>query len=303
MIRFIDMFAGVGGFTVGGKQSGMRPVWAGNHWAEARAAYELNHGLQPAEENLLCYNYAALPKHDLGLASPACQGFTNARGDDLPHHDACRTTPFAVVEYLRLCRPKLGCVVEEVTEFLHNALFPAWKLACEALGYAVAVHIIDAADHGVPQHRVRALLLLTRSRKPLHLKLPNRPHVAATHILTDEANGIWTPVADKCAATRARIAAGRKRWGHRRFLMVYYGTNRAGRSLARPLGTLTTRDRFALVEGRYMRFLTVNEVRAGMGFPADYQLPANKKLAKHLLGNAVCPPVVTDFLTELRRAA
>lgn len=303
MIRCIDMFSGLGGFTCGARQAGMRVVWAGNHWQPARDTYQRNHGLQPAPENLLCYNYALLPKHDLGLASPACQGFADARGDDLPHHDACRATPFAVVEYLRLCRPRLGCVVEEVEEFLRNALYPAWKLAVEALGYAVAVHLIDAADHGVPQHRLRAYILLTRSKAPLILKLPKRAHVPAARILTDDENGVWTLVSEKCAATRARIEAGRQRWGRRRFLMVYYGTNRAGRSLARPLGTLPTRDRFAIVDGRHMRFLTVNEVRAGMGFPADYQLPKNKKLAKHLLGNAVCPPVVADFLAALRRAA
>ncbi len=81
--------------------------------------------------------------------------------------------------------------------------------------------------------------------------------------------------------------------------MAYYGNERGGRSLDRPLGTVTTRDRYAVVDGYLMRMLTVDEYRAAMGFPASYVLPANRRLATHLLGNAVCPQVACDLITAL----
>ena len=40
---------------------------------------------------------------------------------------------------------------------LNWTLYPAWEDA--RLGYAVAPHLIDAADHGVPQHRERLFLV------------------------------------------------------------------------------------------------------------------------------------------------
>ena len=43
--------------------------------------------------------------------------------------------------------------------------------------------------------------------------------------------------------------------------------------------------------------------RAAMGFPADYKLPASSTLAKHMLGNAVCPPMISAVISELRAAA
>lgn len=43
-----------------------------------------------------------------------------------------------------------------------------------ALGYSFAPHVIDAADHGVPQHRVRMFLVGTRSKAPLKLTLQSR---------------------------------------------------------------------------------------------------------------------------------
>lgn len=51
------------------------------------------------------------------------------------------------------------------------------------------------------------------------------------------------------------------------------------------------------------RMLNVSEARAAMGFPADYRLPADRRTAMHMLGNAVCPPVAADIITALRESA
>lgn len=67
--------------------------------------------------------------------------------------------------------------------------------------------------------------------------------------------------------------------------------------------TITTRDRWALVDGDRMRMLTKEESRAAMGFPDTYRLPGNHKEAMHMLGNAVVPPVARDVINALRKAA
>ena len=69
------------------------------------------------------------------------------------------------------------------------------------------------------------------------------------------------------------------------------------------MGTITTRDRWAVIDGERMRMLTADECRAAMGFPAGYRLPERHQLAVHLLGNAVCPPVATDLIQAIRAAA
>lgn len=188
-------------------------------------------------------------------------------------------------------------VVENVTEFLEWELFPAWRMAMESLGYAIALHVRDAADHGVPQYRPRAYLVCTRSRAPLCLQLPNRPRVAISRFIREHA-GTWTPNCELGARTRARIERGRSRHGAR-FYTAYYGSARGGRSLEEPLGTVPTRDRFRLVDGDRSRMFVVDERRDAMSFPADYKLPPCGKLAKHLLGNTVCPVVATDILTAV----
>lgn len=299
----IDLFAGLGGFTEGAEQAGCKVVFAANHWRAAVDWHSANHpNTEHACQDLHQADWSRVPAHELLLASPACQGHTRARGKERPHHDATRSTAWAVVSALEYHRPPLG-VVENVPEFARWTLFPAWCSALHALGYAVSPHLVDAADLGVPQHRRRLFIALTRSKHPVELRLPQREHAPAARIV-DFGAGAWSPIErpGRSAATLRRISTGRAQHGDR-FLTAYYGNETGGRPLTRPIGTITTRDRWAVIDGGRMRMLTVDECRRAMGFPDRYRLPERAKDAMHMLGNAVVPVVARDFITELRRAA
>lgn len=302
-MRAIDLFAGLGGFSEGAEQAGCSVVWAANHWREAVDMHAVNHPTTAhACQDLHQQDWTTVPQHDLLLASPACQGHTPARGKERPHHDACRSTAWAVVSALECHRPQAG-LVENVPAFLKWTLFPAWCAALNALGYAVAPHVVDCADLGVPQHRERAFIVLTRSVKPLVLQLPKRRHVAAATII-DFNSGRWSPIErpGRAAATLARVANGRRQHGDR-FLSSFYGATKGGRCLTRPIGTITTRDRWAIVDGDRMRMISVDEARRAMTFRASYQLPSNGRQAMHMLGNAVPPMAAREVITALRAVA
>ena len=88
-------------------------------------------------------------------------------------------------------------------------------------------------------------------------------------------------------AQRAFDALGRTA----RFLLVYYSTDGAGgwQPLDRPLRTITTVDRFALVESwlgvSTMRMLQVPELKRAMGFHDAFALPCGTRRERiHLLG-------------------
>lgn len=304
-MKAVDLFAGAGGFTTGAEMAGCRVVWAANHW---RAAVEIHAANHPATvhacQDLHQTDWTTVPVHDLLMASPACQGHSRARGKDRPHHDAMRSTAWAVVSAAECHRPAV-VLVENVPDFTRWALFPAWCAAMTALGYAIAPHLIDAADHGVPQHRERLFLVLTRSKHPLELKLPRRAHVPASSVIDFGAAG-WSPIhkPGRSLATLQRIAAGRARFGDR-FVMPYYGSGSGltGRSLGRPIGTITTKARWGVVDGDRMRMTNIPENRDFMGFPLGYLLPASVAEANLMLGNAVCPKVARDVIRAIREAA
>lgn len=302
-MKAVDLFAGAGGFSTGAEMAGCTVVWAANHWPEAVQVHANNHpNAEHVCQDLQQADWTHVPRHDILLASPACQGHSRARGVDRPHHDAQRATAWAVVSALE-CHRTPFAIVENVPEFTRWALFPAWCQALGALGYSIAPHLIDAADHGVAQNRVRVLIVLARDRHQLKLKLPKKKHAPAASII-DFSAGRWSPVnkPGRSAATLARIEHGRSKHGSR-FLTPYYGSERGGRSLHRPIGTITTRDRWAVIDGDRMRMLTVDEARKAMGFPPGYKLPARQKDAMCMLGNAVVPVVAKDVINAIEQAA
>lgn len=304
-MKAIDLFAGAGGFSEGARQAGCQIEWAANHWKLAVDFHSANHPeTAHACQDLRQTDWRDVPAHELLLASPACQGFTPARGKEKPHHDALRSTAWAVVDCAEHHREPLA-VVENVPDFLNWGLYPCWEDAMRRLGYSVSPHIIDAADHGVPQHRTRAFIVCTRSKHPIKLKLAPQPHQPVAKII-EWGRHKWNPVnrPGRSPKTLARIAAGRAEHG-KRFVAPYYssGSGLKGRSIDRPIGTITTIDRWAVVDGDRMRMLQPTEICAAMGFPRTYIYPKNRREAIHMFGNAVCPPAVKDILTELKRVA
>jgi len=304
-MKVIDLFAGAGGFSTGATMAGCEVVWAANHWPDAVEWHSKNH----PEAMHLCQDlhqadWSLVPKHDMMLASPCCQGHSKARGKAKgnPQHDASRSTAWAVVSAAEYHRPSI-VIVENVPEFVNWTLYRPWELAMNALGYSVAPHIIDAADYGAPQHRVRLFLVLSQSEHPLHLQIPRCQHIPAREFI-DFDSGKWSQIdkPGRAAATLERIEHGRRIHGDR-FLISYYGMTKTSRSLDRPVGTITTRDRWAIVDGDRMRMFTRFECRDAMSFPRTYQLPENHRLAVHLMGNAVCPEPVSQIIRAVRAAA
>jgi len=81
------------------------------------------------------------------------------------------------------------------------------------------------------------------------------------------------------------------------FLISYYGTHNGG-PVSEAMGTLSTRDRHALVtpdeefdvDDCYFRMLKPHEIKAGMAFHPEYVITGNASEQVKQLGNAVTPP-------------
>lgn len=305
MTTAIDLFAGLGGWSAGAKMAGVDVLWAANHWPSAVEWHSANHpGAIHVCQDLHQAKWADVPAHDVLLASPCCQGHSKARGkaSGNAQHDESRSTAWAVIAALEFHKSEFA-IVENVPEFLDWALYPAWEMALHALGYKAASHIVDCADLGVPQNRIRLFIVLSRSESPLFLNLPKLEHKSALSFLNISA-GRWSNIdkPNRAAATLERIEAGRKAFGDQ-FLISYYGNTKTGRSIGRPIGTITTRDRWAIINGDKMRILSADENLLAQSFPANTLRPNSHKLTVHLAGNAVPPQAAEIILKTLLRAA
>lgn len=107
---------------------------------------------------------------------------------------------------------------------------------------------------------------------------------------------------------RTLTAAGHQSlvsWEH--LLIPYYGNGQA-RTVSEPIGTLSTHDRYALVEGAIdvddvlFRMLQPHEIGAAMAFGHDYTVLGNKRQKVRQYGNAVTPNVMEVIVSALVEA-
>ncbi len=296
-MRGIDLFAGAGGTTAGAKDAGVNVVWAANHNPLAVEFHSRNHPeAMHVCQDLHQADWGLVPEHDIVFASPCCQGHSRAAGAKRKtiKADLSRSTAWAVVSCLEAHRTPVA-IIENVLDFQRWELFEPWSMAMEKLGYSLSVNMVNAADLGVPQNRIRLFIVATRSKNPIKLKIPKREHIPAKSFLDfNPDNYQWDLVENRVEATQRRVRNGRKELGDT-FLDAAYGTERSGRSIHKPLGTVTTNNKHSLVMGDKIRPLSIREIAAAQTFPDAYKWPESKTQTKLMIGNAVPPRMAKEF--------
>lgn len=303
-MKAIDLFAGWGGFTDGAEQAGVGVVWAANHWPLAVEAHAANHPRTVhACQDLQQADWSLLPAYDLLLASPACQGHSQAAqpgrrasGHVRMKHDELRATAFAVLACVDVTRPR-QLIVENVPDFMRWDGWRSWTQMLRDFGYRLQVLTVRASHCGVPQRRDRVFVVGDRYRQPA-LKIPVAPEPAFGPCIDWTAPDTWRPI-DERPRVHERVLRSRARHG-RRFL-TQHTRDHYGVPLSEPIRTITTKDQWAIVDGDRQRRLTIRENARAMGFCDSYRWPerATRTEVMRGLGNAVAPPVARTLIERL----
>lgn len=313
MIRALDIFCGAGGSSAGGRAAGveiaagidMCPMATSTFAANFPDARVITSRLEDLNLDILKKQIGEI---DILLASPECTNHTCAKGG-APRSEQSRATAMHVVEYAQKFLPR-WLILENVVHMRPWSRYGELKLELQRLGYYLEEYVLDASDFGVAQTRRRLFLVGDRKEKPVSeiLKHPGRRRSAKS--ILDPA-GVWdmSPLFDKrrARATLERAQRGFESLGENAsFLLVYYGSDGSGgwQTLSRPLRTITTIDRFALVDHDgstpKMRMLQVPELKRAMGFDEEFSLPDGTRRDRvRLLGNGVCPPVMEKVVKSL----
>ena len=313
MIRAFDMFCGGGGSSYGAEMAGAEITGGIDSWPVATEVFADNFRnacvftgrVEECEPQSIADRTGPI---DLLLASPECTNHSCARGGR-QRLETSRDTAFQVVRYARTMRPR-WIIIENVIQMRSWTRYPELLQSLRIEGYTVAEHVLDAADHGVPQKRKRLFIVCDReANPPFRIPKNHGPKRSAACIL--DKPGVWSssPLDNgrRAAATLARASRGFSAVGKDvPFLIVYYGSDGAGgwQQLKVPLRTITTLDRFALCEpsqtGPMLRMLQPPELARAMGFGENLILEKGTRRDKiMILGNGVCPPVMTTVVSAL----
>ncbi len=160
-MKFIDLFAGLGGFHLAAKQFASECVFACEISPVLNSLYEKNFCITPSGDIRNIDPKQDIPNHDLLCAGFPCQPFSKA-GDQMGWRDASRGTVFFnIVEILQYHRPKF-IILENVAHFIRHDDGNTYQKvirALEKIGYEVKSRTLSPHLFGVPQIRERMYLV------------------------------------------------------------------------------------------------------------------------------------------------
>jgi len=158
--RFIDLFAGLGGFHLALKRMGGECVLAAEWKEHLRDLYEENFGLRP-EGDVKKLHPKDIPDHDVLTAGFPCQPFSKA-GEQLGFE--CTEQGdlfFNVASILQAKRPKFF-ILENVPNLLKHDEGRTWdeiQKILSRLGYDIRAARLSPHDFGIPQIRERLYIV------------------------------------------------------------------------------------------------------------------------------------------------
>lgn len=162
--RFVDIFAGLGGFHLALARMGGRCVFAAEWKEHLRELYEANFGLKPAGDITLVHP-RDVPDHDVLTAGFPCQPFSKA-GEQLGFECTEQGNLFFnVAKILKTKRPTYF-ILENVPNLLKHDRGRTWEEIQRilgrgrgGLGYNIRAERLSPHHFGIPQIRERVYIV------------------------------------------------------------------------------------------------------------------------------------------------
>lgn len=153
----VDLFAGAGLFSHAFESEGFFIDHAIEMNRHAGATYAANFGDRVTVGDVR----ACIPdgECDVLIAGPPCQGFSTLGKRD--RTDPRNLLSLELVRWAATMNPKV-IVIENVAAFVGTRVWKLLARRLKRLGYTVTADVCDAADFGVPQHRVRSATFASR---------------------------------------------------------------------------------------------------------------------------------------------
>lgn len=306
--RFIDLFAGIGGFRMAFQKAGGKCVFSSDWDKYSQITYAANYGETPVGDlrnvsipdnlhfDVLCAGFPCQPFSLAGVSKKNSLGRKHGFDDERQG-----TLFFEIEKILRKYHPQ-AFLLENVKNLLSHDNKRTYRIICDTLrglGYRLFPEVIDARGV-VPQHRERIYIVgfldhsinfefpkFSKEGPKLETILEDNSKVHSRYTLTDN---LWKYLQ---AYARKHAAAGNG-FG---FGLV------TGRNVSRTLSARYHKDGAEILvsqgAGKNPRRLTPKECAALMGYPPEFIIPVSDTQAYRQFGNSVVVKVVEPIAKRI----
>ena len=317
MSTAIDLYSGIGGWTLGMKLSGIDNLASFEWWDEANQTHNLNFGTNHKEINIreidvlkdLDFN----KKIDFIVGSPPCTQFSFANKGGNGNIQDGLIDIYKFLEVVEYIKPKYWAMenIPRVADILQNELNLGSLKRFRSLVKVITV--VDSADYGVPQNRKR----MVAGNFPLELFESYRFNIQKTtlghvldalskDIIVDSNYGYKIPRLDVTELENEVDLTQEEERINRdsKTFHPVYNKMEFPDKLDRPSRTITatctrvSRESIIIKSNNGFRRLNVRERGVLQGFPITYQFYGRSLNSKFkMIGNAV-PPILTYYIFQ-----
>ncbi|MEM9051384.1 MAG: DNA cytosine methyltransferase [Bacteroidota bacterium] len=317
-MQAIDLYSGIGGWTLGFKMAGIEIVSSYEWWRDANNTHNKNFGSTHAEVDIRKLKLEDLPDPetiDYVIGSPPCTQFSFAnRGGNGDIADGLIDIHkfLEVVEYLK---PKYWAMenVPRVAKILEREIQDGGALH-RFKNLCTVIEVFDSSDFGVPQRRKRMIagdfpvdLLHSYKTVTPHLTMGDVLHALSQNPVVDPIYGLQLnqeEVTDNIPETPLSPEEARINGDAKAYHTVYNKMSfpdqwdRPSRTIT-ALCTRVSRESIIIQDHKGdLRRLSVRERGCLQSFPINYQYFSGSYGGKlKMIGNAV-PPVLTFYIAQ-----
>ena len=163
-IRFIDLFAGIGGFRQGFEREGFQCVFTSEIDKACQEVYFDNYGELP-NGDITQINPKNIPDFEILLAGFPCQPFSIS-GKKKGFEDTRGTLFFDICRIIEEKQPKV-IVLENVKHLIYHDKKKTFRVILQSLsglGYNISYGILNSLNSGLPQNRERIFIVASKNK-------------------------------------------------------------------------------------------------------------------------------------------
>lgn len=176
-MKVVSLFSGAGGLDLGFSMAGHDIVWANDIYDDAVATYKENLGNNILLGDVAKVDVNEIPDCDIVIGGFPCQGFSVAN-TKRTIKDERNILYKQLIRVISAKKPKFF-VAENVKGILslgHGEVIKMIIKDFESLGYNVQEQVLNAADYGVPQTRLRVIIVGVRKDLSFSYHYPEPTH-------------------------------------------------------------------------------------------------------------------------------